>query len=183
MQQRILDEIQKEKPRIMTPIEAAWLAGVIDGEGSIGLYDYGREGRRVLIQVSNTNEAFVNKMRELIGCGSKVLRTNQHLKKDMRFPHLGRKPIFHYALKGSARCYVVLKQIIPYLIIKKQLAQTIVDEIESKPFGRWKNQLEEKKMIHSERMKETWKSPIMRKRRIEGMLKFQEEKRCRKGLF
>ena len=44
-------------------VEAAWLAAVIDGEGSNGLYDYGREGRRIQIQLGNTHEGFVARFR------------------------------------------------------------------------------------------------------------------------
>lgn len=111
--------------------EASWLAGVIDGEGSIGLYNYGREGRRVLVQIGNTNEKFVKKVRAVIGCGSSVRRHK------FASSHKGRKPMYHYCLKGSIRCYFVLKQVLPYLIIKKQLAKKILKEIKDLPFGRW----------------------------------------------
>ena len=118
--------------RVFSKVEAAWLAGVIDGEGSIGLYD-GREGRRVQIQLGNTSEAFVQRFRELIGCGSTVFR------RTFAESHHGREPMFHYALKGSARCYKVLKQVLPFLIIKRAKATEILHELESKPFGRWAN--------------------------------------------
>lgn len=31
--------------------ESAWLAAILDGEGSVGIYNYGKEGRRVLLQM------------------------------------------------------------------------------------------------------------------------------------
>lgn len=64
----------EKKPEIrkLKKWEAAWLAGVIDSDGSIGLYDYGREGRRVQIQVANICEVFLERVREVIGCGSNV---------------------------------------------------------------------------------------------------------------
>lgn len=62
----------EKKPEIrkFKKVEASWLAGVIDGEGSIGLYDYGKEGRRVCIQISNVDKYFVAEVRRIIGCGS-----------------------------------------------------------------------------------------------------------------
>lgn len=122
-----------QKPRCLTKTEASWLAGVIDGEGSIGLYCYGKEGRRTLIQMGNTSKTFVNHFKKLTGCGSQVVRKN--FKKSSG--HKGRKPMHYYSLKGSARCVAILKQVIPYLIIKRTKAIKIIREVESRPFGRW----------------------------------------------
>lgn len=166
-----MNEIIGKKPNTVSAIEAAWLAGVIDGEGSIGLYNYGREGRRVIIQIGNTNEAFVAEVKRIIGCGSSIIRHEFH------GSHMGRKPIYHYALKGSARCYVVLKQIAPFLIIKKNLAEKIIKEIEETPFGRWKNQTDEAKKKQSALTKESWQNPIHRKNRMEGLKKYHLEVR------
>jgi hypothetical protein len=164
----------EKRPEIrkFTIAEAAWLAGVIDGEGSIGLYDYGREGRRVSIQMGNTSEDFVKEMKRIIGgVGSTVFR--------IKFgpSHKGRKPMYHYVLKGSLRCYFVLKQVIPYLIIKKDKAKSIVKKLESEPFGKWKNTTKEAKRRASVRAKKLWRNPEVRAARIAGMLRrFKNEK-------
>lgn len=117
--------------RKFTSVEAAWLAAAIDGEGSIGLYNYTNDGRRTVIQMGNTSKAFVTEFRRIIGCGSQILRHN------MGKDHKGRKPMHYYNLKGSRRCCLVLTQVIPYLIIKKIKAKRIVAEVTNKPFGRW----------------------------------------------
>ncbi len=169
MQSRILNEIVGDRPNRLSAVEAAWLAGVIDGEGSIGLYNFGKEGRRVEIQVSNTNIEFVANVRKFIGCGSSVMRSK------FGILHKGRKPIYHYMLKGSARCYVVLKQILPYLIIKKGLAEKILKEIEEKPFGRWKNATEEARKKASDWAKKSWQNPIHRWNRLEGLRRYHLE--------
>ena len=150
--------------------EASWLAGVIDGEGSIGLYDYGKEGRRVCVQMSNTNKEFVDRMRGLIGCGSQINRSRWHKS------HKGRKAMYMYSLKGSSRCYWVLRQIIPYLIIKKEKALNIIKELEEKPFGRWANSTPQYRKLHSDRTKKQWQDPIIRANRIEGMKKYYKNK-------
>lgn len=141
----------KPEVRVFLPTESAWLAAAVDGEGSIGIYNGGgNQGRYAQIQVSNTDVRFVDRFKEIIGCGSSVMRTNFHK------AHKGRKPIFHYALKGSSRCYWVLKQIEPYLIIKRDKALKIIEELETKPFGRWANRTPENKARASEIMRKTW---------------------------
>ena len=119
--------------RKFTKEEAVWLACAIDGEGSIGLYTFVGDGRRVMVQMGNTSKAFVQEFRRIIGCGSSIIRSNFKKKSG----HKGRKPMHYFSLKGSGRCYAVLQQVIPYLIIKKVKAKRIVKELESKPFGRW----------------------------------------------
>lgn len=165
---------KKTEVRKMSETEKAWLAGVIDGEGSIGLYDYGREGRRVCVQIGNTNEAFVLRVKEIIGCGSNINRNPYHQ------THYGGKMMYVYSLKGSNRCYWVLKQIKDYLIIKKKKAKDIINELESKPFGRWASATPEYRKINSNRLKKEWQNPTIRKNRIEGMKKYYADRRKEK---
>ncbi len=156
------------KPEIRTfsSTECSWLACAIDGEGSIGLYDYGREGRRVLIQMGNTSKAFVKEMRRIIGCGSSI-RKHKFGK-----GHKGRKPMYYYSLKGSSRCYWVLVQLVKYLIVKKNKAINIIDELKSKPFGRWANTTKEGRRKASRAARKSWSNPKIRAARLKGMRKF-----------
>lgn len=130
--------------------EAVWLAAMLDGEGSVGLYDYGREGRRVQIQMANTDKKLVDEFKNIIGCGSTVFRTNIHK------THKGRKIMYQYMLKGSNRCYWVLKQVIPFLISKRNKASDIIAQLEEKPFGRWANASKEARIKQSLLMKRIW---------------------------
>ena len=157
--------------RTLSRVEAAWMAAVIDGEGSIGIYDYGREGRRIQVQLGNTSEAFVARFRELIGCGSTVFRVA------FSKSHKGRQPMYHFTLKGSARCYKLRTQVEPFLIIKRELAQKILRECEQKPFGRWANATEEGRVLASKVAKISWANPAIRARRLAGMKKAQQKKR------
>ena len=70
---------------------------------------------------------------------------------------MGRKVLYAYSLKGSNRCYWVLRQILPFLIIKKQKALDIIEELEKRPFGRWANATEESRIKQSDMMKRIWK--------------------------
>jgi len=162
---------KKPEIRKFNKWEAAWLAGVIDGEGSIGIYDYGKEGRRILIQLSNTDKKFIEEARRIIGCGSQIIRTRWHKS------HKGRKQMYSFSLKGSGRCYWVLKQIIPFLIIKRSKAFKIIHELENKPFGRWANATPEYRKMHSERLKKQWRDPELRQKRINGMRNYYASKR------
>lgn len=164
---------KKAEIRKLKKWEAAWLAGVIDGEGSIGLYDYGKEGRRVLIQMSNTDERFVQRMRDVIGCGSQVNRSRMHES------HKGRKVMYLYSLKGSSRCYWILKQVLPHLIIKKHKARAIIKELEKRPFGRWVNTTVKYRKMNSDRLRAEWQNPVIRQRRIAGLKRFYRTRRLR----
>jgi len=156
---------KKSEIRKLKKWESAWLAGVIDSDGSIGLYDYGREGRRVQVQVGNVCKEFLERVREVIGCGSSAFHA--------RHPsHLGHKPMFNFSLKGSNRCYWLLRQILPFLIVKKDKAQSILAEIEAKPFGRWAAATPEARKRASRQLKNQWKNPAIRARRIAGMKKY-----------
>lgn len=160
----------KPEIRKMKEWEAAWLAGVIDSDGSFGLYDYGREGRRVLIQVANVDQFFLQRVKEVIGCGSSVLHIPS-------LSHKGRRPMYNFALKGSARCYWVLDQIAPYLIIKQDKAIEILTELESKPFGRWANATPEAKKKSADSLRERWADPAMREKIIAGMRRHYANKK------
>lgn len=159
-------EAIKKTIRRMTPEECAWLAGVIDGEGSIGLYNYGKQGRRVMVQVTNTNEAFVAKVRMVVGAGSSVMRC-YYTSKLANNPR--KLPVYQWGLKGSIRCVEVLKQIVPYLIIKREKALNIIKEIESNPFGRWVNATPLDRQLQAIITHKTWSEPTIRRKRLNGM--------------
>jgi hypothetical protein len=120
--------------------------------------------------MGNTSKPFVEEMRRIIGCGSSILRIK------FASSHKGRKPIYQYALKGSARCYWVLKQVVKYLIIKKKRALNIIRELESKPFGRWANATKAARKRASKTSTSSWKNPRIRAARLKGM----QEARCQK---
>ena len=69
----------------------------------------------------------------------------------------------------------MLKQILPYLIIKKDKTVKIIKEIEEKPFGRWKNATKEARQRQSQLIKKSWKNPIHRLNRLEGIRKYYTE--------
>jgi len=112
--------------RILSPLERAWLAGVIDGEGSIYISKVkaGHSKRGFVymayLSASNSNYDFVVKVREIIGRGY------FGIKKEKRFDW---KDGCEY--KGSASVLRgILPQILPHLVIKKEVARRMLEFLE-----------------------------------------------------
>ncbi len=103
--------------------EAAYVAGIIDGEGTITLTRTHRgENRRPLLSISSTEPALLLYVRSVIGVGritSKVCARPHHT------------PSFTYVI-SSRQALAVLSQVAPYLRTYKSLrARLLLDEYAS----------------------------------------------------
>jgi hypothetical protein len=83
-----------------SPIEAAYIAGFFDGEGSIAR----RDGR---ISITQKDPAPLYWIQKKLGCGSVLKRSGDS---------------YRYGLSGKKRTYQFLMLILPYLIVKRQRA-------------------------------------------------------------
>lgn len=99
-------------PLILSVAEAGWLAGIIDGEGSIG-DPFGRDGKfkdhacRVILG-ANTDHGILNRIRELVpGACQYVNRPTE--------TSLGNKCCYAIYVNGHAKVLDVLNVVIPYL--------------------------------------------------------------------
>ena len=112
--------------RILTEVEKAWLAGVIDGEGSIFIskvtpkkFRY-RRGffYRPELSVANSNPALLARVREIVGKGyfgrDKETKQNPTWKDKWQYKGSGQ------VLRG------ILPQILPYLTIKREVAEAML---------------------------------------------------------
>ena len=112
--------------RLLTPIERTWLAGVIDGEGSIYISKVkDKRSRRgffykPFLSVSNSDTNLVSKVREIIGAG--FVGT----KKEKRFDWKDR---CEFKGQGSV-LRGVLPQILPHLVIKQEVARRMLEFLE-----------------------------------------------------
>lgn len=88
------------RPREMDPTEAAYLAGLIEGEGWIA-----RHGTSAALHVAMTDHDVVNRLHRLTGVG--VVR--------MKTPQPNRKPVYVWAVNGVPTLVGVLRQIRPWL--------------------------------------------------------------------
>lgn len=112
--------------RTLSPVEKAWLAGVIDGEGSIYISKvkalHSKRGFVYMpyLSVSNSNYDFVAKVREIIGRG--YVGT----KREKRFDW---KDGCEYKGSGSV-LRRILPQILPHLVIKQEVAKRMLEFLE-----------------------------------------------------
>ena len=116
----------------------AWLAGIIDGEGSIGIYnrDKPKKNRIVNLSVVNTDLAILKRVEAIYRYFDIYASRYEHNYKNTK--SFLRKP-------ESATCYAItvrrrddfekiLKLLEPYLIgKKKQVAQEILDYLKNHP--------------------------------------------------
>ena len=102
-----------------------YIAGFIDGEGSIVTTDNGR----VIISISNTHIGVLKTMRNFIGCGS--IRVY-----DPKKPYW--KPAGIYVINNHKDVLKILKKIKPFLVIKKEKAEKGILFIENK---KWKSKM------------------------------------------
>ena len=104
---------------IMIKEKQAYLAGIIDGEGSIGLYKIktyrARRGFtwKPTIQISNTNILLFDWIRKYLGFGS-FARYKGHKENN--------KDRLVWRIGGSYSVIRLLKEVFPYLLLKKKHA-------------------------------------------------------------
>lgn len=109
-------------------VKFAWLAGFIDGEGSIGIYRERdkRKGEnyfhlRASLSIANTNKPALEKAKEIIGGGTIIEHTTRIV---------GHKTTYHLMLRESQLLLETLLKISSYLVIKDKQAHLVADFID-----------------------------------------------------
>jgi len=105
----------------MTETQKAYIAGLFDGEGSVGVHAYqatknGRKYLRLQLRITNTDRACLDFVKVAHGRGC-VTRSHKARGKW--------KECFSYIALGSA-AVCLAKEIEPYLVIKRQKVLTLV---------------------------------------------------------
>lgn len=104
------------RAKMLLATDAAYLAGFIDGEGSIMLY--GRRDKVALkLSISNTSKPVLDWVEDITGVGKVML----HRKADHRI-----RTTWMYQSNSEA-AESVIEQILPYLIIKKEQAKLALE--------------------------------------------------------
>lgn len=122
---QVAEKIHGAVPSVeLTDIQAAWIAGLIDGEGCLGIWRERRQGNksgfryRAVVQIANTNRA-------LLDAVAAVLPGTIQLKDARRTSALRHKPLYQFCV--FSRCVgPVLKAVAPYLVIKKTQAEALM---------------------------------------------------------
>lgn len=102
----------------------AYVAGLIDGDGSISLI---RESRSSgfkyypCVQLSNVFEGMINFLQETFGGCKKIKSTQAHAKKVQ----------YVWNIRGLETCASFLEKVIPFLILKKKQAKVLLDYVKN----------------------------------------------------
>ena len=106
------------------PVSLGYIAGMIDGEGTIcaGIEGRKRNCRRgywiaIVITIGNSNRKCLEFIKNVIGYGC-VSRSG--------------KKYFRYSLKNQRACYSLLKLLLPFLIVKRKRAEIALKYLESR---------------------------------------------------
>lgn len=107
----------------LTDVQAAWLAGILDGEGSIGIWRQRSNDRngwkyRSAVTVANTHDGFIAQVAGL-------LDSSVHIKSNGK-PALNHKKCWAVWVKARA-IPNLLKQVAPYLVIKQKQAAFVLE--------------------------------------------------------
>ena len=124
-----LPSVRHSKTITLSPVDASWLAAAIDGEGCLYLSKDDRfQNPRYssVILISNTNLDFVQHAMDLIGAGYIDYTPARPSKTSQGFCHA----IYTYHLKGRVVVGAVMKAILPYVIIKKDRAELMIQASE-----------------------------------------------------
>lgn len=91
----------------LSETEKAYLAGIFDGEGTVGYYP-ANGSHTIYVQVTNTDSRVINWVKNLIPGG--FVKTRKR--------HVNRKPVWEWLVRDRDLAIEVLNIIRPYLIIK-----------------------------------------------------------------
>ena len=107
-------------PLKLTDAQAAYIAGLVDGEGSLSADKSKRNVYALKLTVTNTHRPVLIMLMELAG-GS--VRTARHAGGMLR-------PLHRYVVAGR-RMEALLLRIMPYMIIKKHQADLIMEYVDT----------------------------------------------------
>jgi len=109
-------------PGLSNALDIGYVAGIVDGEGSI------LGPPKFTIQVSMTTKEVIDHLYNL--CGGSVTGPSEQ--------RSGRsevcKPQYHWTISSAENVYQILKILLPYLIVKKDKAESVVSFLEREWF-------------------------------------------------
>jgi hypothetical protein len=126
-----VNEENKIPKKRLSRIDLAYIAGIIDGEGSLMLYRHGRSkcnpGTMVYnaqLAVTNTNKDLMNWLSDKLSKYSYPFKTKVYLRKTPS----NQKQIYQLAVRGFKLLYL-LQDLLPFLIVKKKQAEKLIEWI------------------------------------------------------
>lgn len=119
--------------RVMSPTEAAYFAGFVDGEGTIGVYRARRKENRLgyryqpALSIASTSYPALETLQRMCGNG----RITQQTKPPVDHHKTGYRLQF-----SSNQIRLILPQLLPFLVIKKQQAEYVLEFLSLQKAGR-----------------------------------------------
>ncbi len=117
---------RKRTARELTETEAAYLAGIIDGEGHIGIHKRKDRGdERLYVSVINTDKPLMKWLSEICGTISHRGRKGS----------LGKRPCYTWNVYPVADAIAILHAISPYVKVKKEIVLKAISWCEARLSG------------------------------------------------
>ena len=128
----------------LTDLEKGYVAGIIDGEGTITItirFYNGKYNRcpelRPLVEVANNNKEIIEKLKNSLG-GSFSAKTYRY--KGIE------KPSYEWMVTGVPRSLAILREIAPHLIAKKKVAYALMEFCQAR-IRRFRQQLSREEIM------------------------------------
>ena len=119
----------------ITDTDIAWLAGIMDAEGSIGLYKNGNGNYYARVTITNTDIRMFDKIKNIL----EKLHLSVYIKENERQKGRNWKPRWQMVFSGSTKPKKFLNTLMPYLVTKKLEAKLTLEFIESRSIKRYQN--------------------------------------------
>lgn len=111
------------------PAKLAYLAGIIDGEGSIVPYNKSAAKRYWRIVVGNTSEDLIQWLKSNFGGTVHDRRQSWNSWLGEAPPHQGQRHMWGWYIGRQADVFAILSAVEPYLVIKRGRANVALEEI------------------------------------------------------
>jgi len=104
----------------LTSEQIAWLAGLLDGEGNVITFTRPKYKNRILrVSITNTNIELLSRVKEWTGIGFIAGHTDNNPKHKIRYNWI----------IGGANAREFLRLLSPWLIVKRDIAHEVMDEV------------------------------------------------------
>jgi hypothetical protein len=104
---------------LMTPADAGWLAGIIDGEGTITLTrtytSKDHDFRKPIISVASCDVEMLEKMKRVANINSAIVPKRTYAK--------GHAPSFSLRVNGTNHVIEVLEEVLPHMTIPHKIGR------------------------------------------------------------
>ncbi len=104
---------------MMNDTDWAYLAGLIDGDGHIGMHAH-NNGIRITVEISNTDLAALEKIKRKTGRG-------YILEKARNKKYLNAKDVWAWQITSFPDVEFILTAIVSYMVIKKEAAMLLLE--------------------------------------------------------